>query len=107
MHLVDYINSVLSTYGSIISFFTKVTDIVNTVVTCGIYLDNIKYCTGINTAANFTLVTRITVNRMLAIYSLGKDFGTACFTRTSCTCEKVGIGKFTCLKLITERYRNM
>ena len=30
-----------------------------------------------------TLVTRVTVDGMLAVYSLCKNFGTGCFTRSS------------------------
>ena len=83
MHLVDNINPVLCTNGSIVSFLTQITDIVNAVVTCGVNLDNVKYCARINAAANLTFVAGVTVNQILAVNCLGKYLCTACLTRSS------------------------
>ena len=72
MNLVDYIHTVFCMNGGIICFLTKVTDIVNTVVACGINFNNVKYRTVVNTLAYFTLIAWIAVVGIRTVDRLGK-----------------------------------
>ena len=68
MHLVDYINSVFSINRSKICFLTQITDIVNTVVACGVDFNNIKNRSAFNSPADFAFVAGIAVNGRKAVY---------------------------------------
>ena len=83
MHLVDDIHTVLAGCGSKVDFVTDVAYVFYAIVTCGVNFSNIGNCTVINSAADFTFVTGITVNAVRTVNRLGKNFCTGGFARTS------------------------
>ena len=66
MHLVDDLNTGFTLSGSEVDFFTDITDVFNTVVTCGVDFGNVNYCAVVNTLTDIALITGITVNGMKA-----------------------------------------
>ena len=82
MHLVDDIHSVLASRGGIVRIVPKLTNIINTVIRCGVNLDNIINRTVIKTFTYLAFVARFAVDIMLAVYRLRQNFCTGGFTRS-------------------------
>ena len=89
MDLVYYIDSVFQLSRSKCDLFLHITDVADTVITCGVHFNNVSCHAHIYASACRACVTGISILRVKAVDSLGEDLRAACLTRSSRSAEKV------------------
>ena len=107
MYFVDDEDTLFAFGRCICHIFADVTDVIDTVVGCGIHFDDIGDGTRQDTAADLTLTARIAVMRVLAVESPGKQLGTGCLTRTAGAAEQISVRGLSGAYLMTEDGGNM
>ena len=91
MHLVDDIHFIFCFCRHKHDFVTDPADIIYTVVTGGVHLDNIEKRAVNDAFTDLAFVTGVAVNRVLAVDRTGEDLGDRCLTCSSCSAEEIGM----------------
>ena len=91
MHLVDDIHFIFCFCRHKHDFVTDPADIIYTVVTGGVHLDNIEKRAVNDAFTDLAFITGVAVNRVQAVYRTGEDLGDRCLTCSSCSAEEIGM----------------
>ena len=91
MHLIDNVDFIFSLSGGISNFITDLTNIIHTIVGCGVNLYDIHRSTGSNRPAGCTLPAGVTVHRVFAVDRFRKNLCHGCFTGTSGAAEQISM----------------
>ena len=107
VHLVDDIHTLFYRDRGEHGFLAQLTDIVNTVVRCCVYLDNIENAAVLNAEAGRTFAAGVAVFGMLAVKRLGKDFCAGGLARAPRADKQVRMGQPVGNYLVFERFGNV
>ena len=107
MHLVNDVHTLFDGNGGEHGLLTKLTDIVNTVVGSGIYLNDIKNAAVLDAGTGRAFAAWITVFGMLAVQGLGKNLCTGGLARSSCSDEQVRMGQPAGNYLVFQSFGNV
>ena len=91
MHLVDDVHFILGFCRHEHDFITDPADIIYTVITGGVHLNDIKKRAVDDAFTDLTFIAGIAVDRMLTVDGTGEDFRDRGLTGASCTAEKIGV----------------
>ena len=105
MHLVNDIHTVFQLCRQKRDLFLEVTHVINAVVARRVHLDHVRCAAAFNASAGITLVAGVSVSRILAIYRLGKNLGTARFSRSARAAEEISMRYFILRHLVFEDIR--
>ena len=100
MDLVYDIYLIFTFRGRIFYFFTYFSDIVDTVVGCGVYFDYVYASALICRPAELTFVTWLSVVGIKTVYGLGKYFRRRSFSCSPCAAKKVCVRNTSAFYLI-------
>ena len=107
MHLIDNVDLVFSCGGRIGDLLPDFTDVVHTVVGCGIDLDDVHGSARSDGLAGLTLPAGISVHGMLTVDGLCQNLGYACLSGTSGPTKKIGVANTVRHDLIFQCFHNM
>ncbi|CCY34123.1 dual specificity phosphatase catalytic domain protein [Ruminococcus sp. CAG:60] len=107
MNLVDNVYLIVSFCRAIGHFLADFTDVVHTVVGCGIDLDHVHRGAGLYRLTHFTFTTGASIYRVLAVYCLRQYFCNGCLTGSSGAAEQIGVSDTVRLDLIGQRGHNV
>ena len=107
MNFVNNINFVFTSNRWIFYFFSKFSNFINPIITCGINFQNIYVCAICYAFTNFTFVTRISIVRMWTINRFCKNFGYTSFARSPSSRKQISMPNLVILNLISKRCNDM
>ncbi len=106
MYLIDNIDFVSSLSWFISGLLDEVTNIINTIITCPVDLDNIKYTAIVESSTVLTLMTWISILEIGTVDSLCQYTSACCFSCSARTRKNVGMSNSVHLERIAKYRRN-
>ena len=107
MHLVDDVNLVFPLCRTVGYLLADLTDIVNTIVGCGINLDHIHSGSCLDGLAHVTFIAGTAIYRMFAVYCLRQDLRNRSLTGTSGSAEQICVSDTVGLDLVGQCCHDM
>ena len=106
MNLVDDIYSVFQLCGGEGYLILHIPDVIDTVIACGVHLDNVRRGSRIDAATSGAFVAGVTRPGIETVHSLRQNLGTGGFTCTARAGKQIRMAHFICQKLCFNRLCN-